>query len=255
MKVAIVMSKRMFLFGGFALGVRPLLPLAQALQAMGWQVVLQDLPDIVPDARFADGWQARYRACKTDVVAGWSLGGQVAGYLAHHVSCRLMTVASNPRFCAADDWPAGMAVADFADFVARQRQAPADNWRQFVRLCAYGERDAALQRQVKVWQAAWDETLAAQQARFLLHLNWLRDWNTLPVLQAHTAAQCHILAGNDALMDAAAVQLALPQRENVAVKWIDGASHLLVYSRPQDVAAQVDGWYGRNITVRITEIK
>lgn len=234
------MAMRIFLFGGFALGTRPLLPLTDALQQAGWQVVLQDLPDVVPDADFARAWQAEYDVGHSDVLAGWSLGGQVAVRLAQHLACRVVTLASNPCFCAVNDGTAGMKAADFAHFVAQQKQSPAENWRQFVRLCAYGERDVALQRQVKVWQAMWCDDMLAQQARLMMHLQWLQDWNVLPILQSLTAGQLHILAGNDALMNGFEVANALPVRDDVWVNVLAGASHLLVWSRVAEIVAQIN---------------
>lgn len=229
---------RIFLFGGFALGIEPLRPLAQALNTAGWATELCALPDVPPDAETAADWVRQHGVGRHDVLAGWSLGGQVASHLAVAADCRLLTLASNPRFCDANF---GMAAVDFAAFVARQQQSPAENLRQFVRLCAYGARDAALQAQMRVWQGhlADEVSETSAQVRWLAHLRWLEQWDTLPVLHAHNKPQWHVLGGKDALMMADGVRAVLPQRADVRVCVLADAAHLLVWSHAVQLADEI----------------
>jgi pimeloyl-[acyl-carrier protein] methyl ester esterase len=76
---------------------------------------------------------------------GWSLGGQVA--LAAALSgadiCRLVLVATTPRFLAGHDWPCGMAPATLAGFAAGLAQDHRKAVRDFLSLQVRGDRRAA----------------------------------------------------------------------------------------------------------------
>jgi pimeloyl-[acyl-carrier protein] methyl ester esterase len=54
-------------------------------------------------------------------LGGWSLGGMLASELAARRGercCGLVTLASNPRFVAHEDWPSAMPAQTFDGFLA-----------------------------------------------------------------------------------------------------------------------------------------
>lgn len=110
-------------------------------------VIAPDLPghDAVPSAieRTVDQLAAAVPArC---VVAGWSLGGQLALAWARRYPqqvARLILIATTPRFVATPDWPHGMAAEVFAEFSAALKRDAAGTLRRFFLLQTQGDVQA-----------------------------------------------------------------------------------------------------------------
>jgi len=112
-------SQRILLITGWGGGTKLLEPLKLALQQQGYQV---DLINIF-DAFDLEVLQQYVENAKTyDVIAGWSLGGQLATILVDQVSKQfneqkvLVTLASNPCFVANVEWQTAMPQAAFQGF-------------------------------------------------------------------------------------------------------------------------------------------
>ena len=164
------------------------------------------------------------------VIAGWSLGGQLATLFAerHPQRCAaLYLIASNPKFIAADDWP-GLAPATFAEFEAELARDPAALHRRFLGLLAHGDCNArALLKWLRA-TAALPDLSALQQG-----LRWLAELDTRATLDALTLPVVHMLGGADALVPAALAQVAsarLPQQWYIV---LDGVGHLPFASAPE----------------------
>ena len=219
------------LLPGFGLGAFPLQRLMSGLQTKGHSVTLVDLPH--------DALLETYLATLTQppipsVLVGWSLGGQVATLLAQQWGSALVTVASNPRFCASEDWPCAMPEADFHAFAQRYISQPEKSRLRFAALVCQGDahaKDYVGQLRASFEQAV-DTAASTQQLRLLAELD------TRSVLASLPVPQYHFFAGQDALVPADVAQrLALPSASSQVFQWAD-ASHFLPYTHaPQLVEA------------------
>lgn len=103
------------------------------------------------------------------IVAGWSLGGQVALRAARdwpHKVARLVLLATTPKFLATDDWPHGMAPDDLDAFAGALRADPEKTLLRFLSLQTRGSPDqkallSALRERLFAAPAASDVALAA----------------------------------------------------------------------------------------------
>lgn len=103
------------------------------------------------------------------IVAGWSLGGQVALRAAldrPHKVARLVLLAATPKFLAADDWPHGMAPDDLDAFAGALRADPDKTLLRFLSLQTRGSPDQktllpALRERLFAAPGASDAALAA----------------------------------------------------------------------------------------------
>ncbi|GLS25074.1 alpha/beta fold hydrolase [Marinibactrum halimedae] len=79
------------------------------------------------------------------VYVGWSLGGMIATQLAHYYPqrvSRLVTLASNARFVACDQWPTAMESQVFDGFFRKVSESPQAAIHTFQGLVAQGSRQA-----------------------------------------------------------------------------------------------------------------
>ncbi len=131
------------------------------------------------------------------VYVGWSLGGQLATAVASRAPQRvagLVTVASNPRFLAAGDWP-GVAPAQLAGFQAGLAADADRTLRRFSGLQSHGcAAERALARQLVAQSRGWDAVALTAG------LSWLAELDTRSLLPALACPQQHLLAGADALV-------------------------------------------------------
>ncbi|QMT40611.1 alpha/beta fold hydrolase [Neisseria shayeganii] len=235
-----MIKRRILMLGGFALGDYPLCDLAAALQDEGYAALPIPLP-LPQDEDLAAALEAvcrQYALGADDVVLGWSLGGQLAALLAQAAGCRLVTLASSPKFCADEDWAGGMAAEVFARFVRRQEAQPEHNVAQFAALAGMGDDSPQLRQIVREVRARVPEG-EGQAAVNLRHLGWLARLDTFDCLHRLSVPQLHLLGENDVLFDSAAVAARLPQRPDVQVRLLAGAGHLLPLTRAQACAEAV----------------
>lgn len=233
------MSAAIFFFGGFGLGHLPLNRLYGLLEHDGRRIVRLPFPEGGGSPEEAVQRLVRRTGIRReDTVAGWSLGGQLAALAAEHSGCRLITLASNPHFCAAPQYPFGMPAAEFAAFRRRQTQDPTGNLKRFARLIA---RKRHAPQTARTADAPPPDTTVAQQEH-LHHLDWLAALDTFPVLHRLTAAQLHILGREDILFDSAALAAVLPHHTAARTVVLDGAGHLLPFDHADTVAALIRGF-------------
>jgi pimeloyl-[acyl-carrier protein] methyl ester esterase len=113
------------------------------------------IPSVSPYALDALALDLAARAPRRCVVAGWSLGAQVALAWARarpRQVERLVLIGATPCFVQRDDWPAAMPLAVFEAFSAAVRADRAAGLRRFVTLQAQG--DAAVKRVAQALRAA-----------------------------------------------------------------------------------------------------
>lgn len=134
------------------------------------------------------------------IYLGWSLGGQVATALAVAAPERvlaLVTLTSNPRFCATGDWPGlpGNTLQEFRDALLAR---PAETRRRFDQLQARGAGNPrALLRQLAGIGAGHDH------ASLQRGLDWLAQLDMRAQLTQLQQPQLHLLTESDALLPAA----------------------------------------------------
>ncbi len=177
------------------------------------------------------------------VVAGWSLGGQLALAWAHRHPqqvARLVLIATTPRFTAATDWPHGMEPAVLAGFGAALAADPAATLRRFLMLESQGDAQArAVARQL-------DALLHARPApaadALQTMLDWLRDTDLRPLLAAVQQPALVVHGDRDHITPLAAgthLAEALPQAR---LEIVGGAAHAPFISAAPAVAGLIGGF-------------
>lgn len=233
------MHPTVYCLTGFGLGTAPMQPLLDALAQRGMATQWLPLPAHAPLENYLTHTAATIRP--QDVVLGWSLGGQIATLLAHKASCRLVCLASNPRFVADLDWQHGMARDTFSTFVAQQQRHPLANLHQFAALCALQDAVATTRQWVKQFRANLMEPDASAAECHLWHLQLLAQLDTRDSLRTLTMPQLHMFAQNDALVPVAAAQAlrSLLHGTDSRIEHIAGASHLLPLGHAEACATHI----------------
>ena len=154
-------------------------------------------------------------------LIGLSLGGMLCrAYTARfpHRVAALITIATNRRFVATDDYPMAMSQADFSDFRDSWHQHPTQCLKRFKSLqCRDDRQQRQLIRQLNAMQTVMDPTAAEAM------LDLLATLDESQLLQSD-CPRLAIFGTEDNLVPvAAAADAAL---DNCRVVTIDGASHL-----------------------------
>lgn len=177
------------------------------------------------------------------VVAGWSLGGQLALAWAHRHPqqvARLVLIATTPRFTAAADWPHGMAPAALDGFGAALVADPAATLRRFLMLESQGDAQArAVARQLDALLQARPEP-AADALQTML--DWLRYTDLRPLLGAVTQPALVVHGDRDRITPMAAgahLAAVLPQAR---LEIVEGTAHAPFISAAPAVAGLIGGF-------------
>lgn len=174
------------------------------------------------------------------IFMGWSLGGQLASEIARAHPSRVngvVTVCSNPRFVAADDW-LGMPAEEFDLFTASAAQNMKMAVRRFDSLqCKGAARPRQLQRQL--------QSLRAERASSALEigLGWLGELDLRSELPQLPVPQLHILAEADSLVPSSVCEslqtLLQTSRAYSSVQILRGTSHVAPLEVPGEIAQLV----------------
>ncbi len=168
------------------------------------------------------------------VLAGWSLGGMVATAMAVALPERvaaLITIGSNLKFVASDDWPAAMSPEDFAAFYSAFKRNPALGLKRFVSLEVQGG-DAQPRDALKLLREQSSQAFAAADAaHWVQALEWLADWDLREQFVALTVPGLHVYAEDDTLVPVA-VAKQLPFNPNQQTVQLPDASHSFFCSNP-----------------------
>jgi malonyl-CoA O-methyltransferase len=224
---------------------RPLLTLLRP-----WaNITLLDLPGCAPGVRW--GKEPDLPGVLADILEGcpeqavylgWSLGGQLAIELAVREPQRVLavvTVCSNPRFVATDDWP-GMDADDFSEFHSGVQADPVAALRRFDSLQVTGSKQP---RQLLRQLHALPRQRAS--AELLAGLGWLQMLDQRHLLTVLQQPQLHLLAARDALVPRAAGQSIASRLAGVSsgqVRVLPETSHLLPLDAPAQLAQDIHGF-------------
>lgn len=221
------------LLHGWGSGVEIWRPLVTLLRP-GANLTLIHLPGCAPGVEGDD--DLSLPTLLTDIVAcvppqavfiGWSLGGQIALALAQHCPERVagvVTLCSNLKFIAADDWP-GMDPDVFHRFRQAVSADPVAAMKRFDTLQARGApRPRALLRQLRALGRA------PATSDLLTGLDWLAK---LDLRQTDVSLpRLHLLAGQDALVPVS-VGTFSTRSVGLEIERVDGASHLMPLENPE----------------------
>lgn len=204
---------------------------------------------IAPDFP-ADGSVAPAAACTMDgvvdglaaiapqrcVLAGWSLGGQLALLWARRHPqqvARLILIASTPRFVSAPDWAYGMAAATLAGFAAELAADPAATLRRFLLLETRGDAEArAVARRLDAALAARPPADKDVLARTL---DWLRDTDLRATLPDIRQAALVLHGDRDCITPPAAGEYLAAHLPRARLVMLSGAAHAPFVSDPGTV--------------------
>lgn len=170
------------------------------------------------------------------VVAGWSLGGQLALLWARRHPqqvARVALIASTPRFVNAPDWAHGMAAATLAGFAAELAADPAATLRRFLLLETQG--DAQARAVVRRLDAALAARPAAGQDELARTLDWLRDTDLRAVLPDIRQSVLVLHGDRDRITPPAAGEYLAAKLPQARLVKLSGAAHAPFISDPDAV--------------------
>lgn len=160
------------------------------------------------------------------VVAGWSLGGQLAMAWARRYPqqvTRLMLIAATPRFVSAPDWAQGMAPEVFAEFSAALGRDAAASLRRFLLLQTQG--DARARRVARQLEAALYLQALPDSSVLMETLRWLQTTDLRATLPEITQPTLVIHGDRDRIAAPAAGEYLAAQLPQARLAMIAGAAH------------------------------
>jgi len=155
-----------------------------------------------------------------DMLMGWSLGGQLAAYLAQQywiqtgIAKPLISLASNPCFVQHATWPLAMPRTDFQAFQQSYRQNAKACIKRFCYLLTQGDESAK-----KNWLSLQDLLQVQDETLMNRGLELLEKLNLVDILQNYTGRQLHLMAKQDVLVDYQITQ----DKPYLATKFIETA--------------------------------
>lgn len=206
-----------------------------------WRVIAPDLPGLGGEPytfeRTVDQLAAASPAqC---MVAGWSLGGQLALAWARRYPrqvTRLMLIAATPQFVSTPDWPQGMAPEVFAEFSLSVARDAAATLRRFLLLQTQG--DAQARRVARQLEAALALQALPGSGVLMETLRWLQATD-LRAMLPEIAQPALVLHGDrDQIAPPAAGEYLAAHLPRARLALLAGAAHVPFLSDP-DVMCQL----------------
>ncbi|MFT4613380.1 MAG: malonyl-CoA O-methyltransferase [Bacteroidia bacterium] len=173
------------------------------------------------------------------LYVGWSLGGQLAAQLAQRAPDRvvgLVTLCSNPRFVAREDWP-GMAPDVFSVF---QREVASDVAAALRRFDGLQSKGSGQQRRLMGQLRAARGGSGTRE--LMAGINWLESLDLRVALADLPLPQLHLLAEQDALVPIGVVSALadlLQSQDCAEVRQLPDLSHLAPLEAPQEIAENI----------------
>lgn len=170
------------------------------------------------------------------MVAGWSLGGQLALAWARRYPqqvTRLMLIAATPRFVSAPDWPHGMALEVFAEFSASLTRDVVATLRRFLLLQTQG--DAQARQVARQLEAALILQALPDGSVLIETLRWLQTTDLRAMLPEITQPTLVIHGDRDRIAAPAAGEYLAAQLPHARLALLAGAAHAAFISDPDAV--------------------
>lgn len=202
---------------------------------LGHAVIAPDIPGDADAASTMDAVIDRLAATAPErcVVAGWSLGGQIALSWAHRHPqqvAKLMLISTTPRFVAAPDWLHGMDMTAFKGFANAVSTNSVDALRRFLLLETQG--DAQAREVARKLEAALATRPAADQSVLIHTLDWLRDTDLRPVLSSIRQPVLVVHGDRDRITPPDAGEYLARQLPDARLAWMHGNAHAPFISDP-----------------------
>lgn len=201
-------------------------------------VITPDLPghDAAPCSIERTVEQLAAAAPAQCVVAGWSLGGQLALAWALRYPQqvkRLMLIAVTPRFVSAPDWPHGMAAEVFAEFSAELKRDATNTLRRFLLLQTQG--DAQARMVVRQLEAAQALQALPDGSVLTETLRWLQTTDLRAILPEIAQPALVIHGDRDRIAPSAAAEYLAAQLPQARLALLAGVAHVPFISDPDAI--------------------
>lgn len=170
------------------------------------------------------------------VLLGYSLGGMIATQLAQRYPQKvaaLITLASNQRFVASEQWQAAMPLEVFENFFALLKNSAPQALKKFAGLQLHGAENTKTFLQLL---RSKQEPISDQALCHSLCL--LEAIDNTAVLPAISCPSLHLFAGEDALVPAEAALLLKAKGINAVV--VEDAPHALFVMYPQQLCNKIN---------------
>lgn len=190
--------QRILMITGWGMGTSILMPLKQKMIECGYKVELINIFNLFDPEVLKKHLQL---ATQFDVILGWSLGGQIATYLADQIYQQtgtlktLITLASNPCFIRDEHWQIGMEQATFASLKASFDKDPMVTIKRFYYLVTQGGINAK-----QDWQGLQSLIQLDDFSQQRESLEMWEKLNCVDVLKKYKGQQLHIFFEADGLV-------------------------------------------------------
>ncbi|MGJ8522076.1 Pimeloyl-acyl-carrier protein methyl ester esterase [Carnimonas sp. R-84981] len=169
-------------------------------------------------------------------IGGWSLGGMLASRLVERAPQRfagLITLASNARFSACNEWPQALDAPIFDDFCARFQHNPKATRQRFALLCSQGSEQRSLISTLRTHLS--DESDAVGEAGLQL----LAQLDNRALLATLARPQLHLFSECDALVPVSAAAAFAGLGNTRLDTEILAGSHAFPIEAPEPLAARI----------------
>lgn len=170
------------------------------------------------------------------VIAGWSMGGQLALVWARRHPqqvARLVLISATPRFISTPDWPYGMAPEIFAEFSASLTRDATATLRRFLLLQAQG--DAQSRTVARQLEAALALQAEPGGSVLMETLRWLQTTDLRAALPEIAQPALVIHGDRDRIAPPAAGEYLAAHLPHARLALLAGAAHAPFVSDPDAV--------------------
>lgn len=234
------MTAPLHLLHGWGFDARVMQPLARTLEE-SYRVRAHDVPGITTSwpmtMTLSESAKCLAGAVEPGaVVAGWSLGGNVAVQLAHEQPDRvaaLILICCTPCFVVQPHWACGIDPGALTALRARLQEDAIAGLSKFASWCAMGERAVKKTRRTLL-----DYTLSARTSPSALAcgLGLLQSLDQRELLAQIDCPVAMLFGGNDHLVPVVAADHCQSLSANIQVRVIEDCGHGLPVSLPSCVA-------------------
>lgn len=218
---------KILMITGWGLGTAVLTPFVEQLRQQH-QVEVWDIFDPNVESILAEKVR---QASSFDVLMGWSLGGQLAIYLANEifqqtrVAKPVIACMSNPCFVANKDWQQAMPETDFEQFLQAARLDMLTTLKRFSHLVCMGAKDA--RQRVKYLQSQLSLIDLNHQEK---HLYLLKQLDLVEILKTCSTKILFIFSNQDSLVPCqVSIEPVFYQQSLIKVKEIEAAHDAILF--------------------------
>ncbi|EXA63643.1 alpha/beta hydrolase (plasmid) [Acinetobacter variabilis] len=218
---------KILMITGWGLGTAVLTPFVEQLRQQ-YQVEVWDIFDPNVESILAEKVR---QASSFDVLMGWSLGGQLAIYLANEifqqtrVAKPVIACMSNPCFVANKDWQQAMPETDLEQFLQAARLDMLTTLKRFSHLVCMGAKDA--RQRVKYLQSQLSLIDLNHQEK---HLYLLKQLDLVKILKTCSTKILFIFSNQDSLVPCqVSIEPVFYQQSLIKVKEIQAAHDAILF--------------------------